>query len=820
MSSAARRMATTSALVRMAWYEFGAALRAIVARPAFSALVVAVLAAGLACAIVGFALLDCLALRPLPFASPQTLYRAGLHAGGPADAIGPVSNRDVIAIRERLADVADVAAAARSTMNLGDLDRPERVNGARVSANLFHTLGVAPQLGRDFTAGDEQAGAPAVAMLSHALWQDRYGGAADVVGRSIRVDARQATVIGVMPADFSFPRREVLWLAATLDATQGFDQLSYWLVLRRHAGAAEAALRGSFAAWHAAALRAEPERFRGSQPQVQSLHKLVLDDAAREQLELLLAAVGLVLLVACANAANLLLTRTLARRSELALRVALGAGRARLVTHVLAHGLLLAVAALLVALPLARAALEWQRQLMRESEFTLLWVRSDVDVTVGVLALSAVLLVTLGSAILPALHAARTAPAAGLRDAGARATGSAAFARICRALVIGEIAASCALVICAGVLVRGIVAVENADLGIDTQHLLTARVLLPEATYANAADQARAYERIGERLRAEPGVVDASVGTALPGTYYNEMREILADGDEPGAAPAAPVAFAAVDDHFPGAYGVALAAGRFFDARDARDAPAVAVVDRRFAARYASGEPLLGRRFRFEPRDDALPAVTIVGIVEPLLLDAPGRAPPPLLMLVPLRQEPFKIASVAVRTRDEAAAFAPRLAVALREVAPDAPPYWVRDYTQVMRSMSVDERAAGQRFFLFASVALLLAGAGLYGVMAFAVSQRLREIGVRRALGASRSAVLRALFARNVGQLAAGLALGLAAGLPLARHLGAALRTGDSADPGIVLTTLGVLAATALLAAIVPARRALRIDPVDPLRHE
>lgn len=805
--------------------ELRHALRAICARPAFSALVIGVLGAGLACVVFMLAFVDGFVLRPLPFAQPDRLYQAGMLVDGELGNIFPVAERDLIDSRRALVAFADVAGAARSSINVSDGERPERYNGAHVSANLFGVLGVAPLLGRDFAAADEQAGAPVVAMLSYELWQGRYGGDRGVVGKPIRIDAAPATIIGVMPKDFSFPRREAIWVAAPLATPAPTDEYRYWLALRRHADVGDAALRGAFAAWFDAAQRADPERLRGQRAGIEPLAAMVMDRTTRSMLGMMLASVFLVLLIACANAANLLLTRALGQRGELALRVALGASRARLVAHLFTQALLLSFAALAIALPLAQGALALQQALMRESEFMLLWLHFDVDGTVVALAAAAALLTAIASGVLPALLASRMAPAAGLHDPGARSTGGRSFARASRWLVVGEIALSCALVVCVATLTRGIAALEHADLGIDSDHLLTARLLLPASTYPSAADQSRLYERLGERLRGDSGVVAASIGTALPGTYYNEWHDVLPEGADVGAGALPPTTFAAVDDRFPDAWGIRVLEGRFFDARDTAAGARVAVVDRRFADKFGDGAGnwpagIVGRRFRLDPRDPHGATVTIVGIVSSLRLDVPGNGAPVPTLLVPLRQSPSKIVTIAVRTRGGAAGFAPRLAALMRDVDADTPLYWVREYDDVRRSMSIGERSVACSFAAFGAIALLLAGAGLYGVLAFAVGQRTREIGVRRALGARPWPVLRQLFARHAWQLGLGLALGIAAGVPLAQRLVTALPTIAPGGWPVAAVAVVVLGLAALLAVIVPARRALRVDPMTALRHE
>jgi predicted permease len=800
-------------------HELRHALRAILARPGFSALVVGVLGAGLACVVFMLAFLDGFVLRPLPFAEPDALYQAGIAPDWDYDRVLPVADQDLIGSRRELGSLADVAGAARSTINVSDLDRPERYNGAHVSANLFRVLGVAPLLGRDFADTDEQPGAPAVAVLSYEMWQNRYGGDRDVVGKPIRIDAAPATIIGVMPKDFSFPRREMLWVAATLATRSTPDGYSYWLFMHRHTDVADATLRSAFAIWFAGAQRADPSRLHDQRGAIEPLARMVMDKTTRAMLGMMLASVFLVLLIACANAANLLLTRALGRRGELAVRVALGASRTRLVAHLFTQALLLSVAALAVALPVASAGLALQQGALRESEFTLLWLHFELNGTVIALAAGAALLTALASGVLPALLASRAEPAAALHDAGARSAGSIGFARISRVLVVGEIALSCALVVCVATLTRGIGALDRADLGIDTEHLLTARLLLPARAYPGAAEQVRLYEKLGERLREDPGVAAASVGTALPGTYYNEYRDILPAGEAVAAKAPPQTTYAAVDDHFVKAWGAPLQEGRFFDAADTADGARVAVVDRRFADRFGGGAPILGRRFRLDPRDPNGATVTVVGVIAPILLDAPGAEPPPA-MLVPLRQAPFKVASVAVRTRAPALAFAPRLAALMREVDADTPLYWVRDYAEVRRSMSFGERTVARSFAAFGTIALLLAGAGLYGVLAFAVGQRTREIGVRRALGARPWPVLRQLFARHALQVLLGLLFGLAAGLLFADRLVASLHTIAPGGWPVAAAAVAMLGAAALLAVLVPARRALRVDPITALRHE
>ncbi|MEO5559074.1 MAG: FtsX-like permease family protein, partial [Dokdonella sp.] len=348
---------------------------------------------------------------------------------------------------------------------------------------------------------------------------------------------------------------------------------------------------------------------------------------------------------------------------------------------------------------------------------------------------------------------------------------------------------------------------------------LTARVALTKNAYPTDADQQHLFARLGERLRADAGVVDATVSTALPGTYYNEAHDVLPSGAVPGNAPLPQVYSGDVDEHFLAAYGIKLEQGRFFNSGDRADSARVAVVDRKFVDRYGNGESVLGHQFRLDPRDPKGPMLTIVGVISSLTLDTPGfRAQPAMLM--PLTQQIWRIASVAVRTRDDAHAFAQRLNEIMREVDADTPLYWVRDYPAVIDSMTIGERSVAKSFGIFGVIALILAAAGLYGVLAFAVGRRTREIGVRRALGAPARQVLRDIFSRSLIQLGIGLAIGVVAGIVFARLLTGSLQSIRATDPFVVIGALVVLMLSALMAVILPALRAMRVDPVVALRHD
>ncbi len=800
-------------------YELRQSLRSLTSNIGFSALVVGVLASGLACVIFMLVMINGLILRPLPFPEPDRLLHAGVTDGSNDARLNDVSGRDLLDVRRRLAELADVAGYQSATINLSDLDRPERFDGAMISGNLGRVLGATPVLGRDFNEADEQPGAPAVALLSYKLWQSRYNGDPGILGRQIRVNTRPATVVGIMPAGMSYPYREVVWIPATLREDVPDPDSSYVIAMRARAGTDQTAIQTALEAWRNDAARVDPERFRGLRVGVESLSLYTINRTTRIVLGIMLAAVVLVLLVACANAANLLLLRTMSRRQELAVRVALGASRSRVALHLLTQSLLLAVIATAVALPLATMAMHSEGELLRTSPNGVAdWLRFDLDWNIVGMAVAAALLTALATGLLPALRTSRDTVSNTLRD-GSRGTTGGSFMRLSRVLVIGEVALSCALLIVVGTMIRGIMTLDHMDLGFDSSRLLSARVALFTNTYPTGADQVRLFEKLTERLRSDAEVVDASVATTLP-MRFGANRDILPAGTAADGDIGLPkVRYGAADDHFVSTYGLRMLRGRFFDTRDTNDAARVAVVDSAFAQRYADGGDVIGRQFRLDPRSADGPSVTIIGVISPLKLDAPGDEAQPV-MLAPLRQDPARFVSLVVHTRSEPKAFAPRLNAIMHEVDADTPLYWVRDFEAVIAEATFGEHVIAQMFSVFGIIALILAGAGLYGITAFSVGQRTREIGVRRALGAPAGGVLRSLFARTGWQVGVGLAAGLALGIPLARLLTGTLHSIDANDVVTPLITLTILIVAATFAIVVPARRALRIDPTEALRYE
>ncbi|MEZ5463169.1 ADOP family duplicated permease [Dokdonella sp.] len=799
-------------------HELKQATRSILGQPGFSLLVVGVLAAGLTSVIYMLIAIGSMIMRPLPFPDAERLHYVGYEMGpGRQDQLDDMREDDLIDLRRRLDGLANVGGYTTATINLSDLDRPERFEGAMVTGNLFSLLGTAPALGRDFSRADEQEGAAKVVMLSDKIWRSRYNADPSVVGRQIRVNAEPATIVGVMPPDFSFPLRQEIWSVVHL-AQGNPSQYQYMVVLRQAETADVASINTAIAGWAADAERAEPDYFRGIDVAMEPLSWMAVNRGIRTILGIMLIAVILVLLVACANAANLLLTRTLGRRQELAVRIALGASRGRLFLHLLCQSLILTLMAVAIAIPLASAAANWTERSFRTSDDgPPHWLHFTLDPNVIWMTIVVALLTALAAGLLPALRAGSDAMAGDLRD-GTRSVSSGGFARVSRALVVGEVALSCALLIAVGTLVNGISALDRNSIGIDPTGILTARVGLFPANYPTGPDQVRFFERVSERLREDPAVVEVTAATNLP-AINNWRREFALAGEDPGDTHMKRLLFSAVDSSFLETYSLRVREGRAFNQGDTADSTPVALVDERFAERYSGNGSVVGQRVLLDPRDEEAHEVTIVGVVAGLTMEQPGGPHRPSL-LVPLRQQPARFVSLAIKLKGEPAAFAPRLSELIREVDADTPAYWVRTYADAIREATFAERLLAKVFAALGVIALVLAAAGLYGVMAFNVGQRTREIGVRRALGARNASVLQDLTRRVGWQLSAGLLIGLGLGIPFARMLSGALPTIQSSQTLVVLTAVVVLSLATVFAVLVPARRALRVDPVVALRHE
>lgn len=794
-------------------------LHAVRQQPVNSALIVLVLAFGMAGMIGMLSIIKSMVWEPLPFPAAGQLIQIGWRDRiEPDDDLEPIRGADLLEWRQHLRGHAELAGAGRATINIATRDSVERYDGAFVTHNLFAMLGVAPALGRDLRLEDDQPGAPQVVILSHGLWKTRFASDPDILGRQVRANAAQATIIGVMPEDFSFPGSEQVWMAARLEPTAPVATDRYLEIFAKPAPQERAeAVIAHLEAWLSEQQRTTPADWATRELGWMPLTLYFTSEHARLLLNLMLATVSMVLLLACANAANMMLARTLGRSRDLAVRLALGAGKWRVARYLIGQSLVLAMAATLLAVPLAQAGIAWIVAMFVGTEDAFYpWMRFPLDGAVAVLAITVGLLTAFVVGVVPVLRLRPDALATSLRDGGRSVVGG-GIGWVNKSLVVGELALACVVLMATLVIVQGFRQLEQTDLGIDATNLLTARIALFEEGYPDDADTVAFFERLRAAMRAESDVVDAAASSGLPGLSGEEER-MLPEGYDVGSSQAPTVRYDAVDAGFIGTLGIELRRGRGFDARDTADSDPVIVIDERFAATLFGDGEVIGKRVRIPAEGDDARWHTVIGVVETLQLEDLGDEVMPSALVV-LPQHPRRFVSVLMRTRSDPVAMKPRFVELLRAQDPDTPAYWLRSYEEVMHQAMVGERVLSGMFGAFGVVALLLAAAGLYGLIAQLVGQRTREIGVQRALGASHRDVLRGLLGGTALQVLLGLGIGIALAVPFANQIGKAFEgLGASWEAALMLAAL--LGSVSLLATLLPARRALGVDPTVALRHD
>lgn len=803
-------MSTLLTEIRQGW-------RAIWQQPASAALIIALLTLGLACVIAIASIIKTTMIDPLPFPAADRLHRMGwIDPLQPTDGPEDLQGAEFRQWQTALQDTAELAAAQNGTVNLATGDAVTRFDGAFVSANLFAMLQLAPMLGRDFRPEDDRPGAPLVVMLSEAVWRTRFAADPAVIGRTLRANGEAATIVGVMPRDFTFPLHENVWLPARLDANAApasDREVAVFLSLPPQTPL-DAVLM-PLQRWQADVSQRQPH-WAQRELSLQSLANFYTDADMRSILGLMLVTVALVLLVACANAANLMLVRTLARSRDLVIRLTLGATRWRIAVYLLSQSLLLTVLALLAALPLANWGVHWVLARFGDTgEGPPAWMHFGVDAQMSAIAIALALATAVLVALIPVLKLRTQALAEPLRDGGRGVIG--AGDRVSRWMVAGELALACVVLLATLVMVRAVGAMERTDLGINPERLLTARIGVFPAQYPNDTDVAQFFERLTAALAADPAVEAAAAGSALPGLSA-ESALMAPEGYDAGERSYPRVRMAAVDPNYMLAYGMELRSGRGFSTGDTADSDPVVIVDERYARAFSPDGQVLGRRVRIPADAPDGRWHTIVGVVEALQMEDVGDPELPNA-LVPLAQNPRRFLSIVVRTHGDPAAYKTRLVEVLRTLDPDTPAYWLRTYDEVLGVAIAGERVVAAAFSAFGSIALLLAAAGLYGLVAQLVGNRTREIGVQRALGASGRRVLQTLLTRLALPLLLGLGLGLALAVAFTQLMTQAMPT-VTLDARAVLWLLLVLLTTALLATWLPARRALRVDPTVALRHE
>jgi putative ABC transport system permease protein len=805
-------------------------VRVLSRAPGFTAVAVLTLSLGLGANTAIFSVADAIVLRPLPFQEPRSLVR--LHnrwRGFDRTWVNPFEIRTYV---ERSPSIADAAWWQTAFRNLTQDGEAVRVGAGLVTANTFDVLGARPLMGRLFRSEEDVPAGPAVVVLSHDLWQGRYGGDPGVIGRRISIDGVTHEIVAVMPAGFVLPtdlsedtaEPSQLWLprATEPEELQESGGHSDYAAARLEPGATVSRVNQELAA---AAARLSQERPDDYPREIafSGFAVSVEDDVVgpyRPAVALLTGAVGFLLLISCANVASLLLARAEARQREVAVRLAVGAPAGRVARQLLTEGLLLAVVAAALGVLMAQAGLR-----LLVSDATLQIPRAvAAAVNARALAFAAALSIatTLLFSLAPALHALRPRLSEALKEGGARAVGNASGRRWRDALVVAETAFAVVLAVGAGLMARTLVNLGRIDLGLDPLGVFTARVSLPATGYETPEAVQAFYDGLLREVRALPGVTHAGMLRSLPlGQTIGDwglLLEAAKDGDYvPGDWQVASGGAAE-------ALGERLAAGRFLSDDDVASAPQVAVVNEAMARRFWPGQDPIGRRFRMGSPER--PWLTVVGIVGDVRHNGlTGTVKPkfyrPAAQFHLSSGNPPRNMNLVVRTSSaDPMTLAEPIRRVLQRLDPGVPMAAARTMQDVVRASQATPRFAGSLLAVFAGLALALAAVGVYGVLSYAVSERTPEIGVRIALGAWPGLVLRLVIAQGVARVGLGLACGALLALALARLMRSLLYGVPASDPLTFAAVGTILLGVGLLAAWWPAMRAAGVDPMAALRHE
>ncbi len=804
------------------WRDVRLALRSLAHRRGFTAVVVVTLAVGLAANATVLAVLDGLVLRPFPLRDIDRL----VEAFSVAPQGGFMSDR----ARVSPADFQDWQREARSADALVALEwwdatitggiEPERVQAYRVSPPFFTTLGTGVARGRGFLPEEGEAGRNRVAVVGYGLWERRYARDPAIVGRTIQLDGEPHVVVGIAPPRFDYPVGSEVWtpLAFTAEDLRHRERRSVSVIGRLRDGRTAGHLQAELSTVARRLAETYPSTNRGWSANVMPLADAVIDIGVGPFLAVWQASAFLILLMACVNVANLLLARGTDRRKELALRVALGANRWRVVRLLVTESVVMALGGALLAIPLAWAALHVTRTSMPASiaRFVRGWDQIDVDFRL-VAALAALGIASaLIFGLIPALRASRVSLTDALKEGGR--AGTAGRQRLRNAMVVVEIALALTLLVAAGLSIRGALHVLTRDDGYDPQGVMTMRITLPERAYPDAERRRAFFEQLVQSARGLAGVESAGVVNIVPSHGGNMGRRFEIEGRpplDPAERPAAD--YRMVTPGYVDALRLRLEGGRWFDARDGAGTLPVAIVSRTMADRYWPGEDPIGQRFRRS--GDGQPWMTIVGVAADVRHSWFRNELYPTFY-VPFAQDPSGDMVLVMRTAGDPAPLARAGREAVTRLDPQQAVYEVRSMREIRSQRAIGLMYAASFMAGFGAIGLLLAAVGVYGIMAYAVGQRTHEIGVRMALGASRRDVLISTVGQGLVLTAAGLAAGLAGAYLLGAFMENALFGSVRLDFATFVVFPLVLGAVAAGAAFVPARRALKVDPMVALRAE
>ena len=797
-------------------------LRMLAKHPGLAAIAITALALGLGLTTTMWSITWGGILRGLPFEEADRILH--LERARPTHGINsygvPVS--DFAAWREQQQSFEDLAAFSEGTINLsGPEGKPERFEGGFITAATFRLLRVQPIRGRLFTDQDNLPGAEAVTIIGWDVWQNRFGGDPDILGKTLRANGGTRQIVGVMPKGFLFPTNARIWLPREINplATAWGEGEQLEVMGRLKPGVTMARAKQEFESICARLAQEHPKENEGVTPIIKPFTEEYVGREPVLMLWTMMAAVFGVLLIACSNVANLLLARAATRTKEVAVRTALGASRWRIVSQLLTESLVLSGIGALLGTGIAWAGTRMFMNAIRDTEPPF-WIDIRLDGTVLAFTAGITLLAALVSGVLPALQATGDNVHEVLKDES-RGASSLRIGRFSRALVVAELALSGGLLVAAGFMIQSVVKLSRFDYGVATGNVFTARVALFDTSYPDSASHAKFWKALEQQLQALPGQNGAALMTVLPGLegwrlrFALEGKSYAHEQDYPSTRQVA-----VTPGWFP-EFGVRPVEGRLLGPGDVGGALPVAVVTRGFARQhFADGSPL-GRRLRIGGPESTGPWLTVVGVVPDVWYDGTDnddalRA----TVFTPVSQGDYRFLSIAVAARGDPMAMAQPVQAVLSSIDPDQPIYFVRTLADAIQRSGWFYGVFGTLFMVFGGAALFLATVGVYGVMSFSVSRRTREIGVRMALGASARDVVRMFLKQGGGQALVGLSAGLVLAFFLAKGLGLVMFQVNTRNPLMYAGVTGALALTSLLATWIPARRAMSVDPNIALRYD
>jgi putative ABC transport system permease protein len=790
--------------------------------PGFTVVTALTLALGIGANTAMFSVVDSVLLRPLPYKEADRL--AIVWEKPPKGQRNSASAANFLDWRDQNRSFENLVALSSASFNISGKDLPERADGLRTSWDYFDMLGARPALGRGFAADDDRPGAPRVAVLSHGLWQRKFAGDPRVIGRFLRVDGEPCTIIGVMPPGFRFFGGPEMWMPLALDRAKITRDFHYLMpIARLKPGVSLSQARAEMDGIAKNIERAYPKSNKSWGAFVEPLREAAVKDQ-RQGVLVLFGAVGFVLLIACVNVANLLLAKAAVRQRELAVRASLGAGRVRLVAQLLTESVLLAVAGGVLGLLLAVWLVKTLHALIPPA---LLAGFAEIAVDWRVLAFTFTLSIITGLlfGIFPAWRVTKFNLHDILKEGG-RGSSASGHGRFRSLLVVAEVALSLVLLVCAGLMIRSLLAMRNVNPGFRPDHVLTMRLSMADGQYPGAARVRAFYREVLDRIGSIPGVRSASISMGLPlqGTGFGMPFQVASHPRVPiSEAPGAPYELAS-HDYFR-TMGITLDKGRFFTERDNENGPPVAVVNETFVKQYLPREEPLGQRLLVEElvagKTQLGPPIAweIVGVIRDAKFGGLNSDGVPEIY-VPIMQSPWPGGKLALRTAIEPMSVAQAVRAALAQLDRDMPVTSVKTMDQIVMDSMSQSRVQTWLIGAFAAVALVLAALGIYGVMSYSVARGTHDMGLRIALGAGAGDVLKLVLGKGMLLTAAGLLVGVAGAWALTRLLSSLLFKVKPTDPWTLVAVSLLLALVALVAAFIPARRATRIDPVTALRFE